>query len=437
MRDALLLLFLLTALAIALRYPFVGLLTWAWFTLMTPHQLAYGVYGVPLNLVIAAATIASFLAHNGFKAARLDATSAWMALFSLWLVISQQFSLDPENSAEFADRFVKTMVFALLCAQVATDRLRLNALIWIMTLSLGYFAAKGALFTLVTLGRYRVQGIEETILEDNNHMGIALATTLPLILYLRDQAARASVRFGLVILFVLTIIAIIGTHSRGAFVSLIAFAGFFWLKSKRKGAILGALALVLIPTVAFMPPKWIERMSSIGEAAEDASFMGRVDAWVINAKLAADNPVTGAGLRNSYEPEIAATVDKDRATTAKAAHSIYFEVLGGAGMVGLALYLGAIASAFVTTLGLQHAARQQRAPPWIGQSAYYLQIALAVFCVGGASVSLEMWDGYWLIVAMIAAMSRMATDDQHARGRALGDPHRRRWRIASRGRAPV
>lgn len=83
----------------------------------------------------------------------------------------------------------------------------------------------------MTLGQYRVQGLPNTILEDNNHLGTALATVLPLILYLRTQAQRAIVRHGLLALFVLGIIAVLGTHSRGAFVALVVFAGFFWLRS--------------------------------------------------------------------------------------------------------------------------------------------------------------------------------------------------------------
>ena len=264
--------------------------------------MAYGVYGLPINLIIAAATIGSIMMHGGFKKAGIDAITGLMIVFSAWLFIAQQFSLDGESSGEFFSRFIKTMLFVIICAQMATTKLRLHALLWMLVISLGYFAAKGALFTLVTLGQYRVQGLELTILEDNNHMGIALATVLPLIVYLRGQAQNAYVRLGLTALFITTIISIIGTHSRGAFLSLMVFSGYFWLKSKHKVALSVALILVMIPAIAFMPAKWADRMATIGQATEDASFMGRVDAWVINTKLAAANPITGAGLRNSYNP---------------------------------------------------------------------------------------------------------------------------------------
>ena len=434
MRDALIVFMILIALLIALRYPFVGIITWAWFTLMTPHQLAYGTFGIPLNLLIAGVTIGSTFFHGGFKRGKFDAITLLLFLFSFWLFVAQQFSLNPDNSGEFFDRFIKTMLFVILCAQMATDKLRLHALLWMLVLSLGYFAAKGAIFTFVTLGQYRVQGIPQTVLEDNNHMGIALATILPLILYLRGESANAWIRIGLLVLFAMTIISTIGTHSRGAFVSLIIFGGYFWLKSTHKISIFAALMLVTIPTVAFMPAKWSERMSSIGSATQDSSFMGRVDAWVINYKLAQANPITGAGLRNSYDPEVASRVDKERAENAKAAHSIYFEILGGTGFVGLVIYLSILASAFLSARMVYLKNKRTDATNWTCRFGYYTQISLAVFCVGGASVSLEMWDGYWLIIAMTAALSRIAARTDNRSGYALNNPKRLRWRMKARGR---
>lgn len=137
--------------------------------------------------------------------------------------------------------------------------------------------------------------------------------------------------------------------------------------------------------------------------------MGRVDAWIVNYKLANEHPLTGAGLRNPYKTEIAATVDQERAPRAKAAHSIYFEVLGGAGYVGLVLYLAVLATAF-RQLGRIARAHQKTADarPWLKQFGADVQLSLMVFCFGGLSTSMEMWDGYLLIIAMTAAATRIA-----------------------------
>jgi len=432
MRDALLLLFILICLIVAMRYPFVGILTWAWFALLTPHQMAYGVYGLPLNVVIAGGTLIAVAISGEWRKFRMDGVTALMIALAAWLCVSQLFSLDPKNSAVYFDRFLKLLVFVVLIAQMTTDRLRFHALVWMLVLCLGYFAAKGALFTFVTLGQFRVQGLENTILEDNNHMGIALATLLPMILYLHGEAKRHIVRLGLITLFALTIVAILGTHSRGAFVALVVFAGFFWLRSKRKLSILAALALLLVPAIAFMPAKWTERMETISQAGADASFMGRVDAWVINAKLAVAHPVTGAGLRNSYQKEIAATVDLERSESAKAAHSVYFEMLGGAGFIGLAIYLSLLATAFLAALSLHLRRSDPSVEPWMARFGYFAQMSLAVFGVGGATVSIEMWDGYLIVIALIAALTKI----EKASARTLPEaaPNERySWRIKARG----
>ena len=141
MRDALLLFVILGGLAATLRYPFAGMVLWAWFSLMTPHQMGYGVFGLQLNLVIAATTIASILLHGEALKFRLDWMTIWMIAVATWLFVAQANSLDPANSAVFFDRFIKTLVFAILCAQMATTRLRVHALTWAFVLSIGYFAA--------------------------------------------------------------------------------------------------------------------------------------------------------------------------------------------------------------------------------------------------------------------------------------------------------
>ncbi len=428
MRDIILLGFTALCLAAAIRYPFAGLLTWAWFTLMSPHQAAFGVYGVPLNVIIAGVTIASYIVSGEIAKFRFDPITTLIIMFGGWLMLAQAFSLDPENSAIYHDRFIKTLIFVVLCAQMASGKLRFNALVWTLVVSIGFLAAKGAVFTFVTLGHYHVQGLTNTILEDNNHFGIAVASILPLILYLRAEAARPIVRQGLLALFCLAVIAIIGTQSRGAFLSLIAFSGFFWIRSKHKIAILAGLSLLMIPTIAFMPSKWTERMSTISEATEDASFMGRVDAWIINYKLAVEHPVTGVGLRNSYEKKIAESVDRERAERAKAAHSIYFEVLGGAGFVGLGIYLTLFAAAFFSAWRIYLARKNEQLAPWKWRFAYYAQMSIVVFAIGGASTSMEMWDGYLVVIALISALTKLSVTEGKPLGHALQKARAQNWR---------
>lgn len=407
MRDLVLVIFVLGCLGVSLRYPFAGLITWAWFTILTPHQMAYGTFGIPLNLLIAGVTIFAVIYSREAQKFRFEPITILLLLFLGWQTVAQQMSLLPENSGEFYSRFTKTIIFILLCAQMATTKLRFHAMIWIMAGGFGLYAAKGALFTLVTLGQYRVHGLANTILEDNNHFGIAIATMLPIMVYLYRQLSQPLMRYGMLGVIFLSVLAVIGTHSRGALVALLVFAGFYWWRSRHKVG-LSVLGLVLaIPAIRFMPEKWIERMKTIGEASEDASFQGRVDAWIINYRLAQDHPYTGVGLRNSYIEDIAAISDPERAPFARAAHSIYFEILGGSGFVGLAIFLALIGCAFFQAYRITKS-KSPSVTLWQRDYAHYSIIALTIFCVGGASTSMEMWDGYLILIALIAALSRQA-----------------------------
>ncbi len=423
MREVILLVFVFGCLGITLRYPFAGIITWAWFTLMTPHQMAYGTFGVPLNLMIAATTIFAIIYARETEKFRLDSISILLIALLFWQTVAQQMSLVPENSGELYSRFFKTLLFVLLCAQMASNKLRFHALVWILAGGIGIYAAKGALFTLATLGQYRVQGLANTVLEDNNHFGIAAATILPMMIYLRGQLSNPIVRQGMLGITLLTLLAVIGTHSRGALLAMIAFSGYLWLKSSHKLSLALVGGIALIPAIMFMPSKWIERMSTIKNAGEDASFQGRLDAWQINWELARDNPFTGVGLRNSYIEEVAIlSVPPDKAATAKAAHSIYFEILGGSGFVGLFLFLSLLGYTFWRARQIE-TSKNPQTPEWKKSFARYAQMSLFIFCIGGASTSMEMWDGYLMIIALIAALSDEAVSVRRQRGYARLNNH--------------
>lgn len=426
MRDLLLIGFIGTSLVAVLRYPFLGLLLWGWFTLATPQAGAYLAMSLPLNMVIAAVTLIAFVLHSEFARFRAEPILLLTLAFAGWIILSQVFSLDPENSHQYADRFVKVLTFIILAMVATTTKLRFHALLWLFAIVMGFYGAKGGAFTIATLAQGLYEGLPDTILADNNHMGIALAASLPLFLYLREQSANRLVRLALLITLGLSIFAVLGTHSRGAFVSLLVFGFFLWLRSRHKILIAAAMLVAAIPAYFILPSHWFERMETIAEADEDESFMGRVDAWVINWKLAQAHPLTGAGLRNSYEEEIARTVDPERVP--RAAHSIYFEVLGGTGFVGLFLYLSILGTAFLKAAYANVKYRYDPAGRWRGRFGHFAQVSLATFGVGAASVSMEMWEGYLLIIALVSVLSKVGAHSEGSVPRHLNSKVRDRLR---------
>jgi putative inorganic carbon (hco3(-)) transporter len=167
------------------------------------------------------------------------------------------------------------------------------------------------------------------------------------------------------------------------------------------------LAVVLLPlafgALNFMPENWSARMQSIAVAGEDSSFQGRVDAWIIATEIALRNPLTGGGFRVAYLQDVAdAYLSEPR--QARAAHSIYFEILGSMGFVGLALFVSIIVLAFRNASWIRRHTKDQSSLQWARDLASMAQISLMAYCIAGAALSLEFWEGPWLMFVILARL---------------------------------
>jgi O-antigen ligase len=80
-----------------------------------------------------------------------------------------------------------------------------------------------------------------------------------------------------------------------------------------------------------MPEEWWSRMETIGTYEEDQSAQGRLYAWSVAWAVAKHN-LFGAGM--SYQNGSIFALYGDGAGPI-AAHSIYFQVLGNHGFIGL------------------------------------------------------------------------------------------------------
>ncbi|MBK7081418.1 MAG: hypothetical protein IPH55_11900 [Betaproteobacteria bacterium] len=75
-----------------------------------------------------------------------------------------------------------------------------------------------------------------------------------------------------------------------------------WWRSDRKVPVLAAMLLVIPIVLSMLPESWYSRMETIGAYEEDASAMGRINAWTMAYNIAKDR-ITGAGFVTAA-PEI-------------------------------------------------------------------------------------------------------------------------------------
>ena len=414
MRSLALFMLVIAMLPFIFKAPHSGVLLWEWFTLMAPHKEVFGfVTTFKFNLIIALLTLMMWLVGKDRKFPPMTGTVLLFYIFFFWMFLVQLFSLKPDYSWTYFDRFVRSMILIFLVFALSYTKVRIHAVIWVLVLSVGYYGVIGGAFTIVTGGGYHVWGPVDTPIYDNNHLGLALVMMIPLMNYLRMHSAQKLVRFGLACAMCLCVFGVLGTQSRGGLISMSVMALFFWWYSPARTRLMFMALLVVIPAIYFMPESWYERMGTLseGSAVEGGSFQGRVDAWIIAYDIALSNPLTGAGFRVPYLQDIA-----DRFSTeyrqARAAHSIYFEILGSMGFTGLILYLSMGVATLLSTLRIAAIARKLPGMQWAHDLAKMSRASLLAYAVGGAAVSLEFWEGYWIQVAIMSNLLLLVTAER-------------------------
>jgi probable O-glycosylation ligase (exosortase A-associated) len=404
-RDLILLGALLSVFPLILRAPQIGILTWIWVTLMNPQREVYGFLGsFQLNLYIAIITAIAWMVSRERKTVPLNTVTALLLVFGVWTSITTYFALDYNFSYGIWNLTIKTIVLALAILAITNNKARIQAVIWMLVLSLGYYGVKGGGFMLATGGRHHVFGPESTMIQDNNNLGLALVMILPFMNYLRTTSQLRWVRLGLLAMIGLTIVAVIGTYSRGAIFALGVTGLAFALKSRSSiiPLVLGGLVVVSLPSL--VPSSWFERMSTIRTANSDESFEGRVMAWRTSFNIAKER-TTGGGFSSVNLDWVAQAFHTPGSSVGgRAAHSIYFEVLGDHGFVGLALYLLLVAAAWFNTSAILKATRDRPDLEWANRLGRMMQVSMIGFLVGGAALSMAYYDGFLIELAMTGSV---------------------------------
>jgi putative inorganic carbon (hco3(-)) transporter len=402
-RDILLILATLGFLPLCLRYPAAGAICWAWFSLMAPHRLVYGfAYGQQFNLLIAAATLAGWLLSAERKRWTPDLVPKILLLFVLWTTLNTWFAPFQDASWFFWEQMVRSWALVFLIFSVAHTKVRVHAFVWVIVISLGFYGIKGGLFTIMTGGHFAVFGPPGSIIADNNQLALAIVMTLPLVNYLRMHTKMWAIRLGLGAAIVLEVVMALGSQSRGAAVALAAVFGIFWLTTRRKMLYAMAGILVIIAALSLMPAGYFDRLNTISTAESDNSFMGRVTAWYVAVKVAKDWFPFGAGF---YAPQLPAIFHQYYPVDlARAAHSIYFQVLGEQGFIGLGIYLVLLALALRNAGIIVRQTRGSADLLWAYDLAKMMRVALIGYCVGGAALSMAYFDGLMILIALLSSL---------------------------------
>jgi len=292
------------------------------------------------------------------------------------------------------------------------DKKKLRYLLLTITFSVGFYGVKGAIFAVRTAGKYRVYGPPGTFLGDNNDLALALLIILPIAFFLARDELNGKLRMILRGIFFLSITAVVFTYSRGAFVGLTALTLIYLVKTKKK---LWASMIVLVSvclTLSFVPGKWFERMGTVAEYQNyqlEGSIRGRLNAWKFAWNLALDRPLSGGGFdafqRDSFK------IYAPDPTDFHDAHSIYFEMLGEHGFIGLGLFLALLASSVLSMHKLKKEYGNVQSLEWIRNYCDLLQMSLFAYIVCGAFLGRAYFDLFYHLIAMVVILKAIVREE--------------------------
>lgn len=412
MRDILITAIVLIGCLCTVKRPYIGVYLWSWLSYMNPHRLAYGfAYYAPFAYITAIVLLLSMAVSKETKKLPLNGLTTVWIMFILYMGITTLFAYFPEDAKKYFITVVKIQLIVFITMMLITDLDKLNKLLWVIVLSIGYYSVKGGIFTVITGGSFIVWGPGDSFIEDNNGLAIAVLMVVPIMLYLSHITTSHWIRKGLLVAIICSLFMVLGSQSRGALLSIVAVGLFYWSKSQSK--LMSAIAITVVAGIlfSFMPASWYTRMDTINHYQEDGSAMGRINAWYY-AFNAANHRLLGMGM-DSWSPETFAMYAPNP-TDVHAAHSIYFSVLGDHGWIGLIMFLTIYGLTWVRLMSIVKVTSKNDNLKKYNFLAKMLQVSFIAYFVGGAFLSLSYFDLPWHLISFVVLIGEFIRQDTQA-----------------------
>lgn len=410
-RDVLLTCVIMGLLPFCLSRPWIGVLTWSWLGYMNPHRMTWGfAYDLPFGMMVMLATVVGLVITKDKKGLP-NAIEVYLLLALWgWFLVTTLFAFYPDEAWIQFNKVSKILVGIFLSLFLLQDARKVRALIWVIALSIGFFGVKGGIFSIMTGAQNQVLGPRDSFISGNTEIGLALNMVIPLLIFLQREETRVWRRRMLMAAAVLSIIASLGTYSRGALIGLAVVVPLVFLKSRARLILLPLLAIAIVVLPSVMPRQWLERMGTIETYDQDVSANQRLNSWYVARELAKDYPIMGGGFRTFSRDIYEAYMPGYKyAENALDAHSIYFQVLGEHGFTGLVLFVALIASTLLSLRRLIWKTRRDPSQQWICNCAQMLEVSVLAYAVSGAFLSMSYFDLFYHQVVITVILKTLVT----------------------------
>jgi probable O-glycosylation ligase (exosortase A-associated) len=429
LRSAYVIVIYLAFLILGLSAPFVFSLGYVWVDTFSPQTVATQVLPLfPVSLVMAAAAIGGYVILDRKSPPPLSLNTVLVLLLAIWVTLSTfSWAVVPAMAEAKWNVAIKTILFSAFLPFVFRSRTHFEAFLQVYLFSLTVQFVPFGLKTLISGGGY---GRNLGVLEGNTPLseGATLATVtlmlVPIVLYLiKHGTLLPKSRITTIMyvgLMVLAVAASIGTYERTALVGFGVIGIFVWLRSKRKILVAIAGIGVVSAIIAFGSVQWLGRMSTTTNFAQEDSALARILVWEWTLGFVAEHP-QGGGF-NSYFIDTIRLPSKDphgaTVVHGKAFHSIFFEVLGEQGWIGLGLFLALIVNSLVMLRTVASRCRQFEGMEWCRDLAFALQASLLTLVCCGVFIGIAFQPMlYYMFAASTCLRQYVARVDSEYRKR--------------------
>jgi putative inorganic carbon (hco3(-)) transporter len=421
LRSLFILAILVPGLLASVRSRYAALVMYLWFALFRPQDwLWIDITSLRISLVLGVLLIVPGLV-SGVVPNVTHPLSIGMLMFLASALVSQAHAVNPAFGWVWVDFLFRLLLACMMITTLADNSKRLAGVIGVVGGSLGFHAAKAGLAYVVGGGTRFADGLSGAFV-DNNGYALGTVMIMPMLVVAAQNADLVYdgkylkwIRRGLYLAVVLSMFAVIGTYSRGGFLSL-AGAGFIYvlLQKRRFTALASVIAVVaLLLAVVPIPEAYLARLRTIQtyEQVGEDSALSRPHFWKVGLRMVADNPF-GIGLKQ-YE----FAYDKydflhGRFGHRRAVHNSHVQVLAELGYTGEAAWAGLFVCALFSCLRVRARSKSERLDPRTAQflftTANGLLTSMTGFLIGGTFLSLALNDLTWLTFGMVAALDRIS-----------------------------
>jgi probable O-glycosylation ligase (exosortase A-associated) len=409
LRDLLLFTLLLVVVVMTPRRPFIGALGWVLFGVMNPHRLAWGpAYDFPFSQVVALVTLLGLALNKQHRSWKGGAAAGVLVAFFVWSCVTTLFAFQPDPSLAYLSRVMKTFLMTLVMLMLMQTKRDVIWMVGALAFSLAFYGTKGGLFVIATGGQYMVNGPPDSVMDGNNSLGVGLVMVIPLLYFLRQQLSNRWLRLAVAASMLLCSVSVIGAYSRGAMLAIAAMVVLLWFRGKSKLMILLLASVFTIVLIPVMPAQWTAKMNSLEGYEADNSAMYRLYTWEAAYNIAKDRFPVAGGFE--WESPAASAKYSLMPTLVLVAHSIYFQVIGSQGFIGLALYLTFWWLVWRQCATLRRLDKNDPELQWARLLGSMVQISLVGYAVGGAFLDLAFWDVPYYLFGAVAAANFVTVD---------------------------